>query len=195
MDKSLFTLGGAAWINLMNTVVMRNKQPADLLADPEIIKSWLEENGLLLPDIDHPSDQVNHDRIRTLLAALRKIFTQVLNDLEYQGSLSAPVFDEIKTCTEALEVKLTTSCQGTKLVLEYEGKTPMDHIGYTIIYSMFDTLSSVSPDRIRKCEHENCILHFVDVSKSGQRRWCSMERCGNRHKATQFYEKNKKKKA
>jgi len=194
MDKSLFTLGGAVWINLLNTVVMRNKQPTDLLADLSITSSWLEENGLLLPGMNHSLDQVKHDHIRTRLTALREIFTQVLNDLERQGSLSDPVYDEIKMYTEALEVKLTTISQGTKLVLKYEGKTPLDQIGYTIIHSMFETLSSISPDRIRKCEHEDCILHFVDVSKSGRRRWCSMELCGNRHKAAQFYEKNKKNK-
>lgn len=194
MDKSLFTLGGAAWINLLNTMVMRNKQPTDLLADPSNTRSWLEENGLLLSGMNPPLGEVKHDHIRTRLTALREIFTQVLNDLERQFSLSAPVYDEIKKCTEALEVKLTMSCQGTKLELKCEGKTPLDQIGYTLIHSMFDTLSSISPDRIRKCEHEDCILHFVDVSKSGRRRWCSMEQCGNRHKAAQFYEKNKKNK-
>lgn len=194
MDTSLFVLGGATWINLLNTVVMRNKQPTDLLADPVITMSWLEENGLLLPGMHSPSDPANDDRIRTRLVILREIFTQVLNDLKRQGTLSASVYDEIKKCTESLDVKLTTSFEGAKLVLMYEGKTPLDQIAYTIIHSAFDTLSSISPDRIRKCEHKDCILHFVDVSKSGRRRWCSMEQCGNRHKAAQFYEKKKTKK-
>lgn len=193
MDKSIFVLGGATWINLLNTVVMRNKQPTDLLADPAITISWLEENQLLFLGMDSPLDQVNHDRIRIELVALREIFTKVLNDLERQGTLSAPVNEEIKKCVEALEVQLTTGNEGTKLVLVYKGKTPIDQIRYTIVHSLFDTLNSVSPDRIRKCEHENCILHFVDVSKSGRRRWCSMELCGNRHKAAQFYEKKSKK--
>ncbi|MET7638263.1 CGNR zinc finger domain-containing protein [Streptomyces sp. NPDC005438] len=36
--------------------------------------------------------------------------------------------------------------------------------------------------RIRQCGAEDCSLLFVDVSRPGRRRWCSMERCGNRHK-------------
>jgi predicted RNA-binding Zn ribbon-like protein len=36
--------------------------------------------------------------------------------------------------------------------------------------------------RIRVCAAENCGLLFVDTSRSGQRRWCSMELCGNRAK-------------
>ncbi|MFE4395106.1 MULTISPECIES: CGNR zinc finger domain-containing protein [Streptomycetaceae] len=37
-------------------------------------------------------------------------------------------------------------------------------------------------DRVRECGADNCQLIFVDTSRPGRRRWCSMERCGNRHK-------------
>lgn len=37
-------------------------------------------------------------------------------------------------------------------------------------------------DRIRICSAEDCGLLFVDASRPGRRRWCSMERCGNRSK-------------
>ncbi|MEU6881935.1 ABATE domain-containing protein [Streptomyces sp. NPDC046712] len=37
-------------------------------------------------------------------------------------------------------------------------------------------------DRIRECGSDNCALLFVDTSRPGRRRWCAMERCGNRHK-------------
>ncbi|WP_157256915.1 CGNR zinc finger domain-containing protein [Paenibacillus sp. Soil750] len=30
-------------------------------------------------------------------------------------------------------------------------------------------------------------FHFVDTSKSGKRRWCSMEKCGNRYKTAEFF--------
>lgn len=37
-------------------------------------------------------------------------------------------------------------------------------------------------DRIRECAAEGCSLIFYDDSRSNNRRWCSMERCGNRAK-------------
>lgn len=37
-------------------------------------------------------------------------------------------------------------------------------------------------DRIRTCGGERCTLLFLDTSRPGARRWCSMDRCGNRHK-------------
>lgn len=46
------------------------------------------------------------------------------------------------------------------------------------------------PGRIRKCANPDCVLWFYDVSKNGQRRWCSMQGCGNRMKAARFYDKH-----
>ncbi|PQP86312.1 CGNR zinc finger domain-containing protein [Paenibacillus sp. AR247] len=71
------------------------------------------------------------------------------------------------------------------------GQNAVQGVLYPIVRSLFETLASVSSDRIRICEHDDCILHFVDTSKSGKRRWCSMETCGNRHKAAEFYAKKK----
>ncbi|HWI32714.1 MAG TPA: ABATE domain-containing protein [Lapillicoccus sp.] len=37
-------------------------------------------------------------------------------------------------------------------------------------------------DRIRECGADDCAVVYLDTSRSGNRRWCSMSRCGNRHK-------------
>jgi predicted RNA-binding Zn ribbon-like protein len=36
--------------------------------------------------------------------------------------------------------------------------------------------------RIRECAADDCSLVFYDDSRSNNRRWCSMQRCGNREK-------------
>jgi len=46
--------------------------------------------------------------------------------------------------------------------------------------------------RIRGCAGENCTLVFADTSRSGRRRWCSMERCGNRAKVSAFRDRQRK---
>jgi predicted RNA-binding Zn ribbon-like protein len=37
--------------------------------------------------------------------------------------------------------------------------------------------------RVRECASDSCSWLFLDMSKNGSRRWCSMESCGNRAKA------------
>lgn len=41
-----------------------------------------------------------------------------------------------------------------------------------------------APDgaRLRRCAGAGCVLVFLDASKAGRRRWCSMSACGNRAK-------------
>jgi predicted RNA-binding Zn ribbon-like protein len=41
-------------------------------------------------------------------------------------------------------------------------------------------------DRVRKCDSDECGTLFIDLSKTGLRRWCSMSKCGNRSKARRF---------
>jgi predicted RNA-binding Zn ribbon-like protein len=41
-------------------------------------------------------------------------------------------------------------------------------------------------ERIRQCDGETCALLFLDTSRAGDRRWCSMSGCGNRAKVAEF---------
>lgn len=47
-------------------------------------------------------------------------------------------------------------------------------------------LCSPLVSRIRVCAAEGCGWAFLDSSKNGSRRWCSMQLCGNREKARRF---------
>jgi len=52
----------------------------------------------------------------------------------------------------------------------------------TFAREMIELLSGPFAGRIRECASDNCPLVFVDTSRPGTRRWCAMERCGNRNK-------------
>jgi predicted RNA-binding Zn ribbon-like protein len=47
-----------------------------------------------------------------------------------------------------------------------------------------ELLGGVRPGRLRQCAADDCRLLFFDASRAGARRWCSMERCGNRAKVS-----------
>lgn len=52
----------------------------------------------------------------------------------------------------------------------------------TLARDAIDLFAGPLAGRIRVCAADNCGLLLVDTSRSGQRRWCSMEVCGNRAK-------------
>jgi predicted RNA-binding Zn ribbon-like protein len=56
-----------------------------------------------------------------------------------------------------------------------------------ILWSAGDQLGGEQLQRLRMCANEKCRWLFIDDSKSGTRRWCSMSACGNRAKAHRHY--------
>ena len=59
-----------------------------------------------------------------------------------------------------------------------------------IAHSAVEMLSSVDRRRLRPCAAPDCRRWFVDTSRGGRRRWCSMARCGNRRKAARYRERH-----
>jgi len=39
---------------------------------------------------------------------------------------------------------------------------------------------------VRQCQSPTCTIYFVDTSRRGDRRWCSMSACGNKAKVREF---------
>jgi predicted RNA-binding Zn ribbon-like protein len=52
----------------------------------------------------------------------------------------------------------------------------------TLARDAIDLFGGPLAGRVRECAAENCGLLYVDASRPGTRRWCSMEVCGNRAK-------------
>lgn len=51
----------------------------------------------------------------------------------------------------------------------------------TIARETVELLGSAA-DRLRRCAAPECRMLYLDTSRAGSRRWCSMQRCGNRAK-------------
>jgi predicted RNA-binding Zn ribbon-like protein len=57
-----------------------------------------------------------------------------------------------------------------------------------IAWSAADLMTGARAQRVRQCEdNKGCGWLFLDESRAGTRRWCSMGDCGNRAKARRHY--------
>ncbi|MGP4024653.1 CGNR zinc finger domain-containing protein [Actinomadura sp. 3N407] len=65
---------------------------------------------------------------------------------------------------------------------QWAGTPTGTHLLATVAQDAIELLTGPSAHRIRTCAGENCQLVYVDTSRPGRRRWCSMEHCGNLHK-------------
>ena len=59
-----------------------------------------------------------------------------------------------------------------------------------IINSAYELLLSDKLARVKECP--NCGWLFLDTTKNGKRRWCSMKNCGSNIKALEWYRRQKK---
>ena len=57
-----------------------------------------------------------------------------------------------------------------------------------VAVSAAELLTSKSAERVQMCPGDACHWLFLDLSRNGTRRWCSMESCGNRAKVRAHYE-------
>ncbi|MBV8613015.1 MAG: ABATE domain-containing protein [Acetobacteraceae bacterium] len=79
------------------------------------------------------------------------------------------------------------------LVWSVDGLVPgMAALLSPVLWSASDLLAGPRRHRVRLCANPQCRWVFLDDSKSGNRRWCSMASCGNRAKAHRHYLKRRK---
>ncbi|MRG60180.1 hypothetical protein GE115_09915 [Agromyces sp. CFH 90414] len=52
----------------------------------------------------------------------------------------------------------------------------------TIAREAVDVFQPAGLERIRECSAADCEIVYLDTSRAASRRWCSMQRCGNRAK-------------
>jgi predicted RNA-binding Zn ribbon-like protein len=67
-----------------------------------------------------------------------------------------------------------------------DGETPLERVLWPVAVSAGELLTDDRLARVRQCAGEDCLWLFLDTSKNGSRRWCSMRDCGNRAKVKRF---------
>lgn len=66
--------------------------------------------------------------------------------------------------------------------LRYEAADPVDAMLAEIARDALTLATSPALARVRACAGPRCAAWFLDTSRPGNRRWCSMDACGNQAK-------------
>ena len=61
----------------------------------------------------------------------------------------------------------------------------------SVLWSAGDLLTGNKLGKVRRCANPECGWLFLDDSRAGKRRWCSMSACGNRAKARRHYHRSR----
>lgn len=187
IQASPLFLSGNVALDFINTQYSENGIDKDVLANNQSVISWLEQVGQLKesPNVIPIDLMVISKQLRT---KLKNIIDQLLNGQPPKLSAFNHLLDEVQFLEQ-----LDWDNDKKKFILLKKCRVKSSlSILEPVISSMLYLLTHENMQYIRQCEASDCVLYFLDLTKSHRRRWCSMSTCGNRMKVAAFRERKKK---
>lgn len=139
---------------------------------------WCVEAGLLADAIAVTDNQLNGARL--LREALFRLVSGAVMHIE------APLEDLRLINQEARKSPLIPQLNAFGQPCAWVSESPYDAVLATVTRDAVDLLSGTAMRRVRKCADTHCSILFLDMSRPGKRRWCSMNGCGNKVKKAAY---------
>jgi len=194
IDGFLF-VGNHLALDFLNTRPVLAEGPTELLPDVDALVRWLVALGVLTRE--NAKDLARKWRhtpqaaafLRDLLKFRERLRAVVIRQ-EAGLSVSDTFIAELNSLLKRFPSVIALRRNGNEVGLgAFKPKKPND-LWVPIANAVADLLSDKSLERVRKCE--GCIVHFLDTSKKGSRRWCSMNICGNKIKVAAYQQRKRK---
>jgi predicted RNA-binding Zn ribbon-like protein len=100
----------------------------------------------------------------------------------FRVAIKHPAPGDLSTINAAAAHPALVPSLGADARLRWAGTPTGTQLLSTVARDAINLLTGPLSHRVRTCAADNCSLVYVDTSRPGSRRWCSMDRCGNRHK-------------
>jgi predicted RNA-binding Zn ribbon-like protein len=191
----LFVGNGLA-LDFLNTDLISNGTAIELLTDAAAVARWMAHADLLPEKAAKKLEQAweRSPRAAEAVTALRRFRDRLraaVFSFEAGSGVSAEFLHELNSLLRTHPMFRVVEADGRggyTQNLSFEPRLPDDVLGPLAEDTMM-LLTRVAADRVRKCE--GCPVHFLDVSKKGSRRWCSMSLCGNKVKVAAYQRRHR----
>ncbi len=186
-------------LGFANTRYYRGSDPpTETLPDLDALLGWCRSSMALAPAAEKPLRRAWREEATAANAhreaiALREAIYRVFFSTA-EGKTPAPAdLDSLNRALYAAPSRLGVVRAGATFAWRVRaGDEPnMPTLLAPVIWSAAQLLTGPRLARVRHCANERCLWLFLDDSKSGTRRWCSMSACGNRAKAHRHYVRHK----
>lgn len=165
---------GALCLELLTTGGPGPFRRYEVLHQPADLAAWAERSRLTpTPELRISDTEVAEAR------RLRDALFRVTTALAHGGS---PTPGDLAVINEAAAYAPLAPAIGPDGQRRWIGTARGTHLLATVARDAVELLTGPLAHRVRVCAAEDCHLVYVDTSRPGRRRWCSMEHCGNRHK-------------
>jgi predicted RNA-binding Zn ribbon-like protein len=188
-DGYLF-VGNHPALDFLNTRPVMDGQFVELIPDFAALLRWFRAAGLLTSRQAGKLGQQWGESARArrtveIMKELREKLRKEVLAWGHDGALHRVTIDELNQLLTAHPMKIALKVSGSahSTDLWFETHQPEDLFA-PIAHHAAALFAHADRSRVRKCDQ--CILHFLDTSKKGTRRWCSMNMCGNRMKVAAY---------
>lgn len=181
------TGSGRPSLDFLRTLRWRGTDQAEEeLATPEALIAWVRQLGPYDQDAAIPLPtrrmlgraQETREAVHALLASAR---TTSAADCPADARLLLNEIAAVATPHPVLDA------DGA---LTHTAADPVGALLAVIARDALDLATSPLLARVRECAGPNCGAWFLDTSRPGTRRWCSMDRCGNQAKKSTWRSKH-----
>ncbi len=191
-EKNLdfFFIANQPALDLANTLIAAKGVPLELMPNFHSFCRWVEKAGLAPVDqIKRASQTWSRLQEEAFMDGLRDYRARVKEVIVALGN-KKPVPNSFVEETNRLLIEANAVVQ----VEAHDAKTfrrtwPLNWSQPKSVFGLIaetglQLICDCDLSLVRKCESPDCVLAFYDTTKNHKRRWCSMDVCGNRHKAT-----------
>lgn len=169
--------GGRDCLDLVATVGERWRRSFERLREPDDLARWLVDAGLL--DERPLVSETQLAQARALREAIYRV-----TRLAGRGRPQAGDVGEINRWAARPGLAPQLDAGGREVTTLAD--PPVEAALATLARDAIDLVTGPYARRVRECAADDCALLFVDTSRPGRRRWCSMEACGNKAKTAAY---------
>jgi predicted RNA-binding Zn ribbon-like protein len=187
-------VGGLLALDFLNTVDdARTPAPLERLAGFGDWLSWTQAVGLPAGGRRAPSSRSAAQFMRRV-HAFREEWRRLLHAALVGSREGAPALESLnRNWQRAIDARVIRATQAGHAYEWAAGTPEWERAFHAVVLSAAELLTD--PDRlarVRECPAEDCGWVFIDTSRNGSRRWCSMKTCGNLDKVRRFYARQRK---
>ena len=187
-----FFIAEQTCLDFLNTVCAPAGSTIEWIENGEELVAWMETAQLILPTdgkwFREKFSQRQLDQVASEAKKLRENF-RIFIQSHAGKTLSKSALSKLAPINDLLSrdhqySQVVHDAETGELCLKHSRRfsKPKDLLTVLAV-GIAECVTKVDFSRVRNCENPPCTLWFLDVSKNGRRRWCSMAVCGNRAKA------------
>ena len=159
--------------------------PTETLNSTEDLSAWAAGN--VSKDV-RPLARREFERAIDVREAIYRVFDATARD-------KPPAAADLQSLNELLATSparttLKRERNGFAWAVDGRGSTALGQLA-PVLWSAGDLLTGAKLDKVKRCANPECGWLFLDDSRAGKRRWCSMQSCGNRAKARRHYHRSR----